>query len=170
MWRQSGKYPVSSWSVDSHLDAREGCWENNVIGDYEYIYELLTGKISDGPEDAEKLARLKERRFTDDQGKIMIMMVKGESKDLFDLVPELDPGMKEEFTKAALDCMNQEAKNYPPQMQDMIMRNAREFIDGKVAIMIQDKLYASGALKPLTDGERITANLIMFSDVLPELI
>ena len=170
MWRQSGKYPVSSWSVDSHLDAREGCWENNVIGDYEYIYELLTGKISDGPEDAEKLARLKERRFTDDQGKIMIMMVKGESKDLFDLVPELDPGMKEEFTKAALDCMNQEAKNYPPQMQDMIMRNAREFIDGKVAIMIQDKLYGSGALKPLTDGERITANLIMFSDVLPELI
>ena len=27
MWRQSGKYPVSSWSVDSHLDSREGCWD-----------------------------------------------------------------------------------------------------------------------------------------------
>ena len=168
MWRQSGKYPVSSWSVDSHLDKREGYWENNVISDYEYIYELLMGKISDGPEDAEKLARLKARRFINDQGKIMIMMVKGESKDLFDLVPELDAGMKEEFTKSALECMNQEAKNYPPQMQDMIMRNAREFIDGKVAIMIQDRLYASGTMKPLTDKERITANLIMFSDVLPE--
>ena len=168
MWRQSVKYPVNAWSVDSHLDTREGAWENNLMCDYDYVYELLTGKISDGPEDAEKLTRLRARRFINEQGKIMIMMARGESKDLFNLVPDLDAGLREEFTRIALECMNQEAKNYPPQMQDMIMRNAREFIDGKVAIMIQDKLYASGATKPLTEEERITANLIMFSNVLPE--
>jgi hypothetical protein len=30
-----------------------------------------------------------------------------------------------------------------------------------------DKLYADGTLKSLTESEQITANLIMFCDVLP---
>ena len=29
MWRESSKYPVRAWSIDSHLDSRTGSWQNN---------------------------------------------------------------------------------------------------------------------------------------------
>ena len=42
------------------------------------------------------------------------------------------------------------------------------FIDHSTAVMALEMLYENGTFKPLTPQERITANLIMFSDVLPE--
>jgi len=42
------------------------------------------------------------------------------------------------------------------------------FIGTQTAVMVMDMLYNNGTLKPLTERERITSNLIMFSDVLPD--
>ena len=49
----------------------------------------------------------------------------------------------------------------------MVMGDFEGFISREVPIMVLDKLYANGTFKPLTEKERVTANLIMFSDVLP---
>ena len=49
----------------------------------------------------------------------------------------------------------------------MVMGDFEGFISQEVPIMVLDKLYANGTFKPLTEKERVTANLIMFSDVLP---
>jgi len=168
MWRMSSKYPIRAWSADTHLDSREGYWENNLNSDYDFVYEYMNGRLSDGPEDAEKITRLKQRGFLSENGKIMVMMIKGDFKSTWDTLPDLSSTLKEKIAVSALECASQEAKNYPPQMQDLIMGNASGFIGGDVAVMVMDRLYASGTFRPLTDEERITANLIMFSDVLPK--
>ena len=53
-------------------------------------------------------------------------------------------------------------------MQDLIVSWSGGFIDQSTAVMALEMLYENGTFKPLTPQERITANLIMFSDVLPE--
>ena len=170
MWRGPGKYSnVKSWAIDSRFDTRTGTWKNNRYEDYEYVYELITGKLTDRVTNAEKLARLKERGFIDDDGKVMIMVYRGDDTDFYDRIPPLDDKIKERFADYALEYAMQTAKRYPPQMQDLVVDwNAGAFIDNMTAIMALEMMYENGTFKPLTEKERVTANLIMFSDVLPE--
>ena len=167
MWRMSSKYPVKAWSIDSRLDSRTGNWQNNQNRDYEYLYELITGRLTDGPENMDKINRLKERGFIDDNGRPMIMIIKGKDTDFIDQIPELDKKSNEDFSKIALEFAMQRIKNVPPHMHDLVMADYEGFISEEVPMMVMDKLYANGTLKPLTESEQITANLIMFCDVLP---
>ncbi len=168
MWRESSKYPVRAWSIDSRLDSRTGNWQNNQNRDYEYLYELITGRLTDGLENKDKLDRLKERRFIDDKGNPAIMIMKGKDRDFIDLIPELDDDLNEEFSKIALEFAMQRIKNVPSHMHDLVMADYEGFIAEEVPMMVMDRLYADGTFKPLTEREQITANLIMFCDVLPK--
>ncbi len=48
MTRDSQKYPcLYSWSMDSRFDSRTGSWQNNLNSDYESIYEIITGAITE---------------------------------------------------------------------------------------------------------------------------
>jgi len=53
-------------------------------------------------------------------------------------------------------------------MQDLVVGwEAGTFVGTKVALMVMDILYSNGTFKPLTKNEKVTSNLIMFSDKLP---
>lgn len=170
MWRSSDKYPiVQSWAIDSRLDSREGRWKNNLVGDYEYMYEYITGKLNDEVVNADKISLLKARDFIDEQGRVQIMVCKGSAKEFVERIPKLDDKIKEQFANSALEIALQAAKQYPAQMQDLIVAWYSEFINSSTALMALDLLYSDGTFAPLTEKEKITANLIMFSDVLPSL-
>lgn len=170
MTRSSVKYPsVYSWSVDTRYSSREGRYANNWTSDYEYIYEFLNGSICDNAANAEKFNRLKERKFLTDDNKVNIMMVKGAAEDFFAKIPVLKDSLKDKYADAALEFAMIEAKDYPPQMQDLVInRKVLEFIGSTVAVMVMDVLYGNKIFKPLTENEKVTSNLIMFSDILPE--
>ena len=169
MIRVSQKYPeVSSRSTDSRYSLREGGWANNYYSDYEYLYEFITGAIKDDKANEGKFKRLRERKFITDDNKVNIMVVKGKQEDFISRIPALDETIKAEFAKYALETTNIIAKDYPPHMQDLIIaRNTFGFIGNEVALMVMDILYGNGTFKELTENEKITSNLIMFSDVLP---
>lgn len=169
MTRGSQKYPaVYAWSIDSRLSSRKGTWQNNRTSDYEYLYEFLSGMICDNPANAEKFARLKERAFLTKENQVNIMVVKGNAEDFFAKIPALDEKLKEKFAGFALESAMQEAKFYPPQMQDyVIYKGVSGFIGTEIAIMVMDLLYSSGTFHPLSDNEKVTSNLLMFSDILP---
>ncbi len=170
MWRSSDKYhSVKSWAMDSRFDTREGTWENNLYTDYEYLYELMTGRLIDRTANAEKIRRLKKRKFIDENDKVQIIVYKGDDSDFYDRIPKCDDKLIKRFVDFALENAMQVAKQYPPQMQDLVVSwSGRGFIDQSTAVMALEMLYENGTFKPLTPQERITANLIMFSDVLPE--
>ena len=94
------------------------------------------------------------------------MMVK--ERDFFERIPPLDDTVKERFAHTALEYAMLEAKNYPPQMQDLVIDwGVGGFIGAVVALMVMDILYGDGTLRPLTENEKVTSNLIMFSDRIP---
>ncbi len=170
MTRISCKYPaVSSWSIDSSRDSRVGYWQNNLTADYEYLYEYMRGELADNSANAEKLTRLRERGFLSGDGRIGIMIVKDSYDSFFARVPKIDDGIKSRFADFALECAMIEAKDYPPQMQDLVIScRASGFIGGAVALMTVDKLIERGIFTPFTEEEKVTVNLLMFSDILPQ--
>ncbi|MBE6798336.1 MAG: sigma-70 family RNA polymerase sigma factor [Ruminococcaceae bacterium] len=169
MQRQSGRYSaVYSWSIDSRYSSRKGGWVNNLTADYESIYQILTGIMENDPDKREKLERLEKRKFLTEDNKVNIMMVKGEAKEFFARIPALDGEFKERLAGKALEFAMQEAKSYPPQMQDLIVgQGVSDLIDRTVGLMVLDILYSNGTFKPLTENERVASNLLMFSDILP---
>lgn len=169
MTRRSGKYPVSSYSVDTRYDSREGYWTNNLYTDYEWLYEHMTGQLADNASNAEKYARLRERKFLTADGRVNIPVIKGTANEFFEKLPSLREEMERKFARTALDFATQEAKLYPQQMQDLVIsRNVELFISTTVALMVLDILYGNGSFRPLTENERVGMNLLMFSDVLPD--
>ena len=167
MNRHSDKYRVRSWSVDTKFDSRKGFWKNNLASDYDALYEAMTGMIEENEVNAEKFARLRERGFYKN-GKVQTVIVKGDYNAFFSLIPKADPSITKLFTDFALENAMAEAKDYPTQMQDLVVaEHAADFISNRVAIMVLDVLYGNGTFKPLTDEEKVTANLLVFSDVLP---
>lgn len=168
MTRWSEKYPVYSWSLDTKFCSRKGRWQNNLTSDYEYLYEFMTGAISEAPANAEKFKRLRDRKYLTDDNKVNIMVVKGQADDFFKTIPELDDESKKRFANFALESAEMSAKSYPPQMKDLIISwGVGGFVSNAVAVMVMDILYNNGTFKPLTENEKITSDLIMFTDRLP---
>ncbi len=170
MNRWSDKYPtLYSWSIDSRLSSRKGHWENNLTSDYEYVYELLNGTLTKNEANAEKFARLKEREFITEDGKVNIMLVKGGYNEFFAKIPALEESYKEKVAPFALEYASILCNQYPEQMHDMVTADAvGGFIGNAVAMMVMDILYADGTFNPVTSREAVTTNLLMFTDILPE--
>ncbi len=169
MTRWSEKYPVSSWSIDTRYSSRKGYWENNLVSDYEYLYEFMTGAIEDTPANKEKFDRLRERGYLSEDGKVQIMVLRGDQEAFFAKLPPLDEALKKTFADFALEQAMLNAKEYPPQMRDLVMNHGvAGFVGAAVALMVMDILYGNGTFKPLTGAEWVTTNLLMFCDTLPK--
>ena len=169
MTRGSCKYPgLFSWSTDTRHCSREGSWKNNHTVDYEYLYEYITGTITDTPANAEKFARLRERQFLTPEGAVGIMVLKGDGENLKAALPRLTEEQTARFTAMALEYASAIAAEYPPQMQDLILaQHVGQFLSSDTPVMVQDILYSDGTFRPLTEVERVTANLMMYCDTLP---
>ncbi len=170
MTRNAWKYPsVKSWSNDNRFSTRKGMWQNNLNTDYDAIYEVICGNIEDNKANEEKFKRLRERGFITDDGKLNVLVVKKSMEEFDALIPSPDKDQLDEFAKIAIEQAVMLAKNYPPQMQDFIVFEfVKWYVDNTVAMLVLDKLYDSGEYKPLTQSEKATANLIVFSDRLPQ--
>ncbi len=170
MNRESGKYPgVGSWSIDNRYCSRMGGWQNNRTDDYEYLYEYFTGAITDSVANREKFDRLRGRGFLTEDGKVNVMVAQRGKELLYSIVPDLDTELEEKYASIALEQALLLAKRYPAHMQDLIVyETGNGFFGPMVAIMVMDELYSNGTFKPLTEQEKVTSQLIMFSDVLPK--
>ncbi len=170
MNRWSEKYSsVYSWSVDTRYCSREGAWANNLTSDYEYLYEFMTGAIEDIPANKEKFTRLRNRRYLTKDNRVNIMVVRGEQEQFFSKLPQLDEEIKKKFADGALEQAMLLAKDYPPQLRDLVVYSSVTALIGRiVALMVMDILYENGTFRPLTEEEKITSNLLMFCDRLPE--
>lgn len=169
MTRQSGRYPsVHAIAWDSRFCSRRGNWKNNLCFDYECVYEWMSGLLDDSPANADKVARLREKKYITEDGKVNIMVVNDTLASLAERHPALDETVKKQFYDFALEQAMLEAKSYPPQMQDLVVADAvRSFVTRPGAMMVLDILYENGTFQPLSEQDKVSANLLMFCDRLP---
>ena len=98
------------------------------------------------------------------------MIVKSSWDDFTKKIPAPDKSLLDEFAKYALEQAMVQAKQYPPQIQDRFVAEFMDWAVGStVAMMVLDELYGSGTFRPLSEQEKVTANLLMFADKLPEM-
>ena len=170
MRRLSQKYPaVYSWSVNSRYCSRTGFWQNNLVTDYEYLYEFMKGMLTENAANAEKYVRLHEKQYLSVDNKVRLVIVKEDSDKFFKRIPALPEEIKKKVAQIALDYAMGEVKNYPSRMHDLVIHEeAGAFIGNFVAMMVLEILYENGTFKTLKEEEKITSMLVMFSDVLPE--
>lgn len=168
MHRCSDKYHINAWSVDNQFTSRKGTWKENLTSDYDVLYEYMTSAIEENEANAEKFDRLKRQGLIWN-GKVNAIVVKDEKRGLFAKIPALDDETKFMFANFALENAMAMAKEYPVQMQDLVMaKHVGGFIENTVAIMVLNVLYANGTFKPLGDKEKFAINRIVFADVLPQ--
>jgi len=170
MIRWSEKYPtVYSWSIDTRYCSRKGAWENNLTSDYEYLYEFMMGAIEHTPANKEKFDRLRDRGYLTKDNKVNIMVMHGDQNEFFSKLPSLDEELKKTLADYALERAMLIAKEYPPQMRDLVVTHETGgFVGRTVALMVMDILYENGTFRPLTEDEKVTSNLLMFCDRLPK--
>jgi len=136
--------------------------------DYEFLYEFMTGQIDDTLANKEKFDRLRERGYLTKDNKVGIMVMRGDAEAFFSSLPTLRDELKQTFADYALEQATLAAKDYPLQMHDAVIGSeVGGFVSGTVALMVMDILYGNGTFRPLTEQERVTSNLIMFCDTLP---
>lgn len=168
MHRCSDKYHINAWSVDNQFTSRKGTWMENLTSDYDALYEYMTGAIEANEANAEKFERL-NRQGLIWNGKVNAIVVKDEKRELFAKIPELDEKTQSMFANFALENAMARAKEYPAQMQDLVVAKfVSGFIENTVAIMALEILYENGTFKPLGDKEKFAINRIVFADVLPK--
>ena len=118
--------------------------------------------------DAEAMARLRERGLLTADGAVNAVVVQGEMEAFFSSLPVLRDDLKKTFADFALERAEMEARDYPPQMRDLVVSwSVSRFIGGMTALLVLDALYADGAFRPLTEAERAAFGLLVFSDKLP---
>lgn len=111
MRRSSGKYPnVASWSSDSKFCSRTGGWQNNLLTDYEYLYEFICGELKDSRANSEKYKRLRERGFLTKDDRVGIMIYKGKEEEFREKLPNLNEDLKKKFTEDAFELAMLDAK------------------------------------------------------------
>lgn len=129
------------------------------------MYEYISGAFGDVPANAEKLARLRERGLLTADGAVNAVVVQGEMEAFFSSLPVLRDDLKKTFADFALERAEMEARDYPPQMRDLVVSwSVSRFIGGMTALLVLDALYADGAFRPLTEAERAAFGLLVFSD------
>ena len=132
----------------------------------------MNGMITDDKANEEKFNRLRERKFitADNKVNILVMMgEKGTEEAFYATLPELSEELKRRFVDIAFEGAVAKAQEYPEHMRDLIIcYNTTYFISNAVAVMVLDILYGNGTFRPLTENEKVTSNLIMYCDVLPE--
>ena len=97
-------------------------------------------------------------------------MILKQTYDSFDkMIPSPEKVVVNEFARYALEQAMVKAKQYPPQVQYIVIVDFMHmFIGFPVAMMVLDELYDSGTFRPLSKQEKVTVNLLMFADRLPE--
>lgn len=167
MTRWNDKYgdKVGSWSIDTKFDNREGGWRNNLMEDYDYLYEFLCGKLPKGTENIEKYQRLYDRKYLSADDEVQVIVAKNGS---LSELPKFSDELKEKLAAYAGKTYELEKNYYPAQMQDLIRDESRYVLSPSIALMILDDLIADGTLPSFTEAQRTTLNLIVFSDRLPE--
>ena len=107
--------------MDTKFCSRQGGWQENHTSDYEYLYEFMNGTLIQNPSNAEKFERLRQRGYLTDDNRVNLIVVKEEGDKFFQKIPLVSQQLRGTLVQKALENATMKAKQYPPQMQDLIM-------------------------------------------------
>ena len=182
----SDKLSAYLWKCNTIFDDRIFDGMNSLHIEFVYTYDFIKNQLKNNKENAVKFERLFNSRFLqvinpttstssdeDNNQDLKIAVNLIVSTLTMDEIMDLLPDMPEEFI-----ALNDELSNelyetcksqYPEHIQSLCSDFYRKSISSsEMLICIIEHLLEKGILKPLSEIQRKTVNMIMFSDVLPQ--
>ncbi|MDR0905415.1 MAG: RNA polymerase sigma factor [Oscillospiraceae bacterium] len=165
----------SSWQLDTYYDNRTGNWVEHKAEDFDWLYEVFTGKLKRSDVNVEKFKRLYDKGYLDDDGAVNLIVVKDEGKKwLWDneFSQEL-PGFTDELKAigaefdAEIYAINK--PKFPTHMQELCREwSTDQLSTNEIRTRVLEQLVKTGVLTPPSENRKGGLMTLMFSDRLPK--
>lgn len=160
MGRESCKYPVNAWQINTYYDNRDGGWRENITEDYEYLYEVYSNKIQKDEINAEKFKRLYDKGYLIGD-KINVIIMNYANNLLNDLLPNITDELIEVNKQYSEEKFAVEKDIYPPHMLDWVKSACASPLSG-IFMFVVEKLVEDGTLQLPTDEQKHGLITLMF--------
>lgn len=171
MNRESGKYNLHGWQLDTIYDSRENGWRNNLSSDYESLYEFIKDALKKEDSQIDKFRRLYEKGYLrKEDDKVNIVCVHDSSKggDFTARLPEIPDALKTLESDFDRELFDARKKLYPEHMQGL----CKAWSGGCLAmnetrLRVVERLLQTGVLKLPEDKQKAGLDTLLFLDTLP---
>jgi len=167
---------IDTFKYDTAWDIRNNrgaCGSESLDDQYDdsvSLYEYMSGKLDKSPENVEKFQRMFDRGFLIDKGDTeqVNIVVSSLSKAEFDkLLPEMPEDLISIVEKYQAEMNDEVFQNhYPAHIKEAGLTMYYSNVPWMGRIYIVDELVKRGVLKPLTDEQKKSVNILMFCEAL----
>ena len=163
MTRFSEKYPeIYSWQICTYYDDRKKQADDNTSEDYEYMYEVCTGKIQKDEASADKYKRLYDKGYLIGD-KVNIITYNDVYDSIYKSLPDVSDELKKVNDEYSDELYAMIKEFYPKHMQDLKRSNCANPLSGiKLSMRVIEMLVADGMLQLPTDDQKHGMNTIMY--------
>lgn len=172
MNRWNDKYGIWGWQLNTYYDSRTGGWRECRDGDFDYLYEHISGRIKKDDVSLEKYRYLYEKGYLVNDGekdKITVIVTDYAQKEFLSLIPEpsaelskkLD-GFSRKYYEITKECC---AAHILP-----LHKAVCGFMcsDNRMRMTVVEQLIKSGMLRLPTEEQKKSLTTVLFCDALPE--
>ena len=162
------EYPLKIWRYNTYYDDRLDGWENIVVDGFQLLYDYLNDRLGNEPIKERKIQYLRDNGYlikreggdTDYVNMIVMKMTMDDFLNLLPPLPEKFIKINNDFDKEVLNLYKPQ---FPPHQQGLCEDMYKNSISTDDLITrVLEKLLKDGVLKPLTENQRKSVNMMMF--------
>ena len=165
-------WPVRVWVYNTYYDDRQHGWGRSVSVDPAYLYHFIASKLNDKSKYNDIFEGLYKKGYLvsrDDSDYVNMVILSMTSEDLKNVLPPLSnelQALRRELDEKVYDLVKNQ---FPKQVKEQIDLLYKCCISkNEVLIRVLEQLLLNGVLKPITDIQKKTVNMIMFSPIKPD--
>ncbi len=172
MTRTNEKYSTVAWQSNTYYDNRKGGWRDSLEGDFDSLYEHISGRIKKDDVSLEKYQRLYEKGYLvkdGDKDKVTMLVTAYGGDELMSLIPDPDEKLakklekyNKEYYELTKDCV---ADHMLPLHR---IACKAKWTNGRMRMTVIEQLLKSGMLTLPTEEQKAALSTVLFCDVLPE--
>ena len=164
-------WPVRVFVYNTCYDDRQHGWGRSVSVDPAYLYHFMAGKLNDKTKYSDIIEGLYKKGYlvskngSDYVNTVIISMTPDELNDILPPIPNQLLILKEDLDEKVYNLV----KNlHPKQVAEQTDLLYKCFISkNEIIARVLEQLLLNGDLKPITDIQKKTVNMIMFSPTHP---
>lgn len=159
-----------SWRLDTYYDNR--LYDDFLDTELGHLHKFLKGELAKTPENADKFQNLFDKGFfinSKDTETVGVIMVSDTMIGLKNKLPEVPNELKNMAEETVEKVFQRIKGNYPSHLHDVCHWYNQFTICNNVRPRVLERLVANGTLKHPSEAQKKIVNIILFSDLIPEL-
>ena len=163
-------YPMLIWTLNTYYDDRIDDISQVMIYEYADLYDIMKNRIIDHNEVLPLIEAVYKRGFIiKDKEDYVNMVLTTLSKDEFcGLLPDIPAEFRDLSNKLDTEVFNLIKSEYPPHILELCqIITKKSIISNEIKTRVLEILLENETLLPLTEIQRKTVCIMMFSSVLP---